>query len=78
MSYTFGKEQKQRETLFFCIKEAERFISKAKQAMGRLDEIIDGSEGEYGPAGTKEFAAAKRAALDLKSQLTSITNKTFY
>lgn len=44
--------------------ETERFLKK-------LDEAINDNPGEYGSS--KKYAAAKRAALDLKNELTNLT-----
>ena len=57
------------------INEAERFIAKAREAKNRLTQV---SKENYKPASFKEVAAMKRAALDLKRELTLITQMKSY
>lgn len=47
--------------------EAIRFINKVKECKSRLVEV------EWSSSGLKETGAVKRAALDLKNELTRIT-----
>ena len=50
------------------IKEAERFLEKAKDASARIK--MDNEEDYYNVTGTKESAACKRASLDLSKSLS--------
>ncbi len=65
--------RKKAEVIEECITEAKRFIEKAQKAKEKL--LFHDGNGIYGPYQIHEFAAAKRAALDLKKQLTEITHK---
>jgi len=51
------------------ISEAERFIRAAKAAKVR---IIRGEQEKYVPHVSKEFAACKRASMDLSRALTDL------
>lgn len=51
--------------------ELERFTEKLKKALDRPSEEINYHT-------TKEFAACKRAALDLKEELTKLTQSSKY
>lgn len=53
-------------------KETERFLERLIAARNRF------SQEEYYIRGCKESAALKRAALDLKQELTKITQSTNY
>lgn len=55
---------KKTEILQQIKREAERFLKK-------VDEAIKDNPSEYGS--NKKYAAAKRAALDLKNELTNLT-----
>lgn len=52
-----------------AIREASRFIKKATEAQARL--VIESNE-RYKSASTKEFAAAKRASMDLTRSLVKV------
>ncbi len=63
--------EKQIEQLEIAIAENERFIQKAKAAIKRLKS----NDNCYY---TKEMAAARRSALDVKRQMTVINQLTMY
>lgn len=54
--------------LMDAMNEAQRFISKAKVAYGKL------CSDEYAYFGCKETAAAKRASMDLTRALVAVRN----
>lgn len=54
-----------------CIAEAERFITRAKQAKGRLlDEGLSHSESSI--SGNEQTAAVRRTSLDLSKSLSKL------
>lgn len=55
-------------------KETKRFLKKLNQAR---DRFYENRNNRY-PMSTKESAAIKRAALDLKNELTRITQSIIY
>lgn len=63
--------EKQIEQLEIAIAENERFIAKAKSAIKRLKS----NDNCYS---TKEMAAARRSAMDVKRQMTVINQLTMY
>lgn len=54
-----------------AISESKRFIEKAERAIERLNS-------EDGCYSTKEMAAARRAALDTKRELTNVNQLTMW
>ncbi len=59
------------ENLNDCIKEAERFIFRAKRARSRIKRETNDSDGcLFFP--TKEVAAVRRASMDLTRILTEL------
>lgn len=63
------------EALRLAIAEADRFIKRAEIARERLIEI---DKVEYPQYSFKEVGAVKRAAHDLKRELTNITQMKSY
>ena len=59
------------ETLLAIKAESERFNKRLDDAIARE------KTNRYGVSGTKEAGALKRAALDLKGELTSITSPKY-
>ncbi len=59
----------EKEVLEKAISEAQRFIKKAKAALPQADKPYSGH---------RHFAATKRAALDVKEELTHITQYSNY
>lgn len=59
------------EDLDASIQEAQRFIKRAKDAKKRMN-----SSDFHEFVGSKETGAVKRAALDLKMELTNITKQS--
>jgi hypothetical protein len=52
--------------------ETNRFLTRLKEARFRFN------ADQYGASGSKESAALRRSALDLKQELTKITQSTGY
>jgi len=58
--------------------ELTRFQSKLKEAIDERKDTFFTKNGDIIDFSSKKFASAKRAALDLKNELTKLTQDTKY